>query len=531
MNREMGMLGSQRTAQDIVAGGYRSVNFIRMGLAFLFGGAIVATGLNSFHRTLIQAEAAACIIFLLVSVIGLILMRGGRIPERFSRAAVFIDMTILGVTMIVVCLDSQQEAYMMVRNTTIYAVYYIILGYSTLLGSASLTLFLSVWGGLLYGGSMYVAALTGVDFGAMNDYTINQASIPDAIILALYLPVAGAIVAGTLRIQKGLISVSTEHASTNAELVASLTDQKHVLAMHARDLDNTTVSFKEFVEQTTARIESQAAALEQANAVTEELTASATQTSDIVQHQSKGIEAMAESSTELNALINEISASNQDLITSARDSVMSMEKVLAAVQGTTEILGRLEDAFKNVSQITEVMTEIADKTNLLSLNASIEAARAGDAGRGFAVVANEVSKLADFTGQNVRQIAQIVSDSMTTIDEARNQSQDASNQANHQKEQTNQTNEQVEKTSELLRRQASILQGLVKELEVQRGRAGEVMNSSREQIDGQKELARTMESLDREITQINDSAKELSEGIERISNQAAELSRISQSTG
>ena len=185
-------------------------------------------------------------------------------------------------------------------------------------------------------------------------------------------------------------------------------------------------------------------------------------------------------------------------------------------------------SFKNVNQITEVMTEIADKTNLLSLNASIEAARAGDAGRGFAVVANEVSKLADFTGQNVRQIAQIVNDSMTTIDEARKQSQDASAQASHQKEQTNRTNEQVEKTSGLLRNQASILQGLVKELEVQRGRAGEVMNSSREQIDGQKELARTMESLDREITEINESSKQLSEGIDRISGQAAELSRISE---
>ncbi len=522
------MQQSQRTAQEIVAGGYRTVNFIRMGLAFLFGGAILATGFNSFHRTLIQAEAVGCVIFLLIAVIGLYLMRGGRIPQKFSRAAVFSDMTILGAIMAVVCLDSSQEAYMMVKNTSLYAVFFIILGYSALLGSASLTLALSIWGGILYGVSMYLAFITGVDFGAANDYSINRVGISDAIILALYLPVAGSIVAGVLRIQKKLTGVSSQHAETNAELVASLTDQKHILAMHAKELDRTTEGFKQFVEQTTSRIESQAAALEQANAVTEELTASASQTSEIIEKQSKGIEAMAEGSTELNALINEISASNQDLINSARDSVQSMETVLFAVQGTTEILGRLEEAFKNVNQITEVMTEIADKTNLLSLNASIEAARAGDAGRGFAVVANEVSKLADFTGQNVRQIAKIVNDSMTTIDEARKQSQDASAQASHQKEQTNRTNEQVEKTSGLLRNQASILQGLVKELEVQRGRAGEVMNSSREQIDGQKELARTMESLDREITEINESSKQLSEGIDRISGQAAELSRISE---
>tara|TARA_B100001778_G_C18495775_1_gene587236 strand:- start:61 stop:1065 length:1005 start_codon:yes stop_codon:yes gene_type:complete len=330
--------------------------------------------------------------------------------------------------------------------------------------------------------------------------------------------------------QKELSAISDGHAKSNAELVSSLTDQKHVLAMHAKDLDRATEQFKGFIEDTTRRIESQAAALQQANAVTEQLTASASQTSSIVENQSKGIESMAEGSTELNALVNEIGASNQQLTESASDAVRSMASVLASVQGTNAILGRLEEAFTNVSQITEVMTEIADKTNLLSLNASIEAARAGDAGRGFAVVANEVSKLADFTGQNVRQIAQIVSDSMSTIDEARKQADEASRQASHQKEQTNRTNEQAEKTSSLLQKQASILEGLIRELTVQRNRASDVMNSSREQIDGQKELARTMESLDKEISQINETARNLSDGITRISSQAAELARLSETT-
>lgn len=519
---------TQKTAQDVMARGYRTVNYIRLGLAFLFAAAVAASWAGDSTGIMIRAEAVGTVVYFLVGILGLVVMRGGRIPKRYSRTAIFIDMAVLGSIIIVGCSDSRLSAFDVVKDSTVYAVFYIILGYSALLGSALLTFSLSLWAAAIYTASLFVAANTGIQFGDTEIYSEYTVGLVDFAIMVVYMPVVGGIISGSIRMQNVLSSISDGHARSNAELVSSLTDQKHVLAMHAKDLDQATEQFKEYIEDTTRRIESQAAALEQANAVTEELTASASQTSSIVEHQSKGIETMAEGSTELNALVNEIGASNQQLTESASDAVRSMATVLSAVQGTNEILGRLEEAFANVSQITEVMTEIADKTNLLSLNASIEAARAGDAGRGFAVVANEVSKLADFTGQNVRQIAQIVSDSMNTIDEARKQADEASQQATHQKEQTNRTNEQAEKTSNLLKKQASILEGLIRELSVQRNRASDVMNSSREQIDGQKELARTMESLDKEISQINETARNLSDGINRISTQATELARLSE---
>ncbi|MCB1167240.1 MAG: hypothetical protein KDK33_13850, partial [Leptospiraceae bacterium] len=83
---------------------------------------------------------------------------------------------------------------------------------------------------------------------------------------------------------------------------------------------------------------------------------------------------------------------------------------------------------------------------------------------------------------------------------------------------------------DLLRRQAGILERLVKELEVQRDQAGDVLGGTAEQMDGQRELARTMESLDREVTEINESAAKLKEGIERIVIQAAELRQISEAS-
>ena len=238
---------------------------------------------------------------------------------------------------------------------------------------------------------------------------------------------------------------------------------------------------------------------------------------------------MAGQSAELKKVISSITDSNQNLIASAGDALSSMETVQATVEGTTETLSSLEEAFASVSKITGIMTEIAEKTNLLSLNAAIEAARAGDSGRGFAVVADEVSKLAEYTGQNVRQIANIVSESISTIDSARKQSDEAVKQTATQRDRTRLTNQQVEKTTGLLEQQASILESFIKELEVQRGKAADVLNGSREQIDGQKELAKTMESLDREITEINEASRGLISGIEDISRQVTNLKELSNS--
>jgi len=131
-------------------------------------------------------------------------------------------------------------------------------------------------------------------------------------------------------------------------------------------------------------------------------------TSRIIKEIAVSIELIANSAKKLAVSANDTAQTAQKGGETARVTIERMKQVLGDVEKNGEQIVSFGSQVQKIGQIVDVITGIAQKTNLLALNATIEAARAGEYGRGFAVVAEEISKLAESTGHSAGEITRLV---------------------------------------------------------------------------------------------------------------------------
>jgi methyl-accepting chemotaxis protein len=160
-----------------------------------------------------------------------------------------------------------------------------------------------------------------------------------------------------------------------------------------------------------------ASSSEETSSATEEVSATLENVNQKIESQSKQMTDINENIIAMDSSIQEIKNLAEKLSIDSLNSAKSVSQGESNVHDTILSMDKIKVTSKKITEIVSLISEISSQTNLLALNASIEAARAGEAGRGFAIVADSINKLADRTGNSVKQINHLISDSENAINE------------------------------------------------------------------------------------------------------------------
>ncbi|WDU65300.1 methyl-accepting chemotaxis protein [Pseudomonas poae] len=256
------------------------------------------------------------------------------------------------------------------------------------------------------------------------------------------------------------------------------------LASAAQELSAVTEEASRGLQQQNNEIDQAATAVNEMTAAVEEVARNAVSTS----------EASGQS--------NQAAREGRDRVVQTVDAIQTMTQ---DVQNTAAMIEGLATQGRDIGKVLDVIRAIAEQTNLLALNAAIEAARAGEAGRGFAVVADEVRALAHRTAQSTQEIEKMVAGIQNGTGEAVQSMQ--------------QSNQRTQNTLEMARAAGVALEQITQSISLINERNLVIASASEEQ-------AQVSREVDRNLVNIRDLATQSAAGANQTSAASHELSRL-----
>ncbi|CAM2066773.1 HAMP domain-containing protein [Sulfidibacter corallicola] len=207
------------------------------------------------------------------------------------------------------------------------------------------------------------------------------------------------------KLQKTVRDIN-ESAMDLSEASQSLATVAQGMATNSQEMNQKTITVAKATGEMSTNINSVASSAENAtlnvnsvSSAVEEMSATLNQVSETATQVSENTNTIAVALEEMSATINEVTKNTEH---AANVSKTAADKAKV----TQNLMNQLGESAESVGRVVQVIDEIAEKTNLLALNASIEAARAGDAGKGFNVVANEVKDLSKQTAEAIQNIVE-----------------------------------------------------------------------------------------------------------------------------
>lgn len=254
-------------------------------------------------------------------------------------------------------------------------------------------------------------------------------------------------------------------------------------------------------------------------AAAEELSAVTEQSNKGVMRQEGEINQVATAMNEMSATVTEVSKNAGNAATAAQEAderakegcdvvnttVQTINNLASEVERTSEVIENLKGDSISIGTVLDVIRDIAEQTNLLALNAAIEAARAGEQGRGFAVVADEVRTLASRTQQSTREINDM-------IERLQNGANQAVTVMELGRAKAEESVEQAAKAGEALQAITGVVDN-IKSMNMQIASAAEQQSA-------------TAEEINRNIVNISEVAQETAGGSQQTASASDELARL-----
>lgn len=399
----------QTEKEQIAEKGPIYINRIRTILIFFFILAVTAA-FQATSRDRFIGAVAGITVMSISAIIQYFLNKNRRLKNWHAKAFIILDVISLQIVIIAGMLDGTSSAATSLLSTTLYVINFFFIGYSAFLfsesfviivGSISFTSYLFL---ILYGARM------GVTFEEKALSKLQIQSIPlsneinDLIFIIAFTLIIKSVIGLLLKLKNDAFFNEKATAEAKSELEFN---QKNLVDV-IQKIDQNLVLLNHFTDSFNEEVQEQAASFEEIQLAVEEFATGANESNNLIKKQYQQIALMKNETSVVEEIIEIVSDSSNELRERVVSNTENNAHVLNSVQELSESILQLGISFEEVNNFAMTMIDIADMTNLLSLNASIEAARAGDLGNGFAVVAKEVSKLAENSSKNADSIAKTV---------------------------------------------------------------------------------------------------------------------------